>query len=781
MLKKNGYSTIVLVVILFFFSAENTRANRLPGIGSRALALGHSFVALSDDGTSIYYNPAGLSLLQRQEINLYYANLYGINLKNSYFSYTLPVNDQSSIGMDWYYLGQNESDFDHSINKIGMALGYRIGKLMIGIKPSYFRTNISWNSKNYARGNGWTLDAGLLFQLSSRVRFGFSGTNFINRINYGDGKSHQYFEPEYTIGVSYYPAPFISVAGCMYADQISLGSEYAWKDLLFFRLGYENRLFSNHSIRVSENNQISSGLTLGSGIQYRFMRIDYSYSHDYDLGMNHHFSLMFYYNPEIITIKEASLKYQPVYKSLYTVYENEESFIYVVIKNSDTQPVKARIKVLIPYLMTDFYEEEKELPPQSIKTFKLGIKFQNQLLTRLDARMDHIVQPVIQIEYIKDKNRKKTEKKLSALYIMGKGKIQWTDTQLAAAFITADNPGIESLARESIKACYPDLQTANMVNPIGRAMVLFDVIGQMGIIYNPDQNTPYEKVGQDSQVFDHIQYPSELLKSKIGDCDDCSVLMSSLLENLGISTCLLDVTDPKQGHIFIMFDVGISLDNASSYFIRPDEYIPYQGRAWMPIEVTQFGKSFQEAYRFGLQEYQRCKTAGYLNIIDIDRAKQIYHSGEVETATWSMLPVKQIQPVLQSDLNWFNQRYSNVCRLSLPMKNSEDFYESGSCFLNFQLLDSASHCFNVAIQMDSTYADAYNALGVIYTRQKDYVRAENAIKRAIELEPENYGFKVNLAIVFYLTGKKSESQNEIKSIPDDSFTIPEELQNLYQK
>jgi len=382
---------------------------------------------------------------------------------------------------------------------------------------------------------------------------------------------------------------------------------------------------------------------------------------------------------------------------------------------------------------------------------------------------------VVQVEYVKDKTRKKSERKLSALYIMGRGKIQWTDNQLAAAFVTADNPGIESLARESVKQWYARLQQANLDDPIGRAILMFDVIGKMGIIYNPDPNTPYQKVGRDSRIFDHIQYPSQLLKSKIGDCDDCSVLMSALLENLGISTCLLDVTDPDQGHLFMMFDTGIPLEQASSRFISPDEYIPYQGRAWIPIEVTQFGRSFQEAYRYGMQEYRRCRESGYLKIVDVGQSRRIYQAGQVEPAEWNLPSPPSVDSLLCSDLNWFNQRYTAVCRLERPMTRPEDYYEAGTCLLNYQQLDSAAPLLLQAIRLDSTLADAHNALGVIHTRNRNYPEAEASIKRAIELEPDNYGFKINLAILFHLIGNKEAAQHEIQSIPADSYPIPEEL------
>src|SRR5258705_994367 len=40
------------------------------GVGARAVGLGESFVAVANDPSAIYWNPAGLASLQRQEIEL---------------------------------------------------------------------------------------------------------------------------------------------------------------------------------------------------------------------------------------------------------------------------------------------------------------------------------------------------------------------------------------------------------------------------------------------------------------------------------------------------------------------------------------------------------------------------------------------------------------------------------------------------------------------------------------------------------------------------------------
>jgi hypothetical protein len=86
-------------------------------------------------------------------------------------------------------------------------------------------------------------------------------------------------------------------------------------------------------------------------------------------------------------------------------------------------------------------------------------------------------------------------------------------------------------------------------------MVLFEALNAHGIHYAADASSPYSQVRGDRSAVDHIQYPAELLDSRMGDCDDCTVLYCSLLENLNIATALIDHPD----HILMMFDTGISV------------------------------------------------------------------------------------------------------------------------------------------------------------------------------------------------------------------------------
>src|SRR5205085_928366 len=76
------WKAIVLALLLCALPAraDDSRYQDYP-VGSRALALGGAFVALSDDPSGLYYNPAGICDSRRLNVSVS-ASLYGIERQN---------------------------------------------------------------------------------------------------------------------------------------------------------------------------------------------------------------------------------------------------------------------------------------------------------------------------------------------------------------------------------------------------------------------------------------------------------------------------------------------------------------------------------------------------------------------------------------------------------------------------------------------------------------------------------------------------------------------------
>jgi hypothetical protein len=89
-----------------------------------------------------------------------------------------------------------------------------------------------------------------------------------------------------------------------------------------------------------------------------------------------------------------------------------------------------------------------------------------------------------------------------------------------------------------------------------------------------------------------VQFPSETMKIKGGDCDDLSVSLSSLLESVGIQTAFVDFKEPNGvSHVNLLVNTGISPENSAlitnndkKFFIRKN--VTGKEEVWIPIETT---------------------------------------------------------------------------------------------------------------------------------------------------------------------------------------------------
>lgn len=61
------------------------------GVGARALGMGEAFVAVADDGTAGYWNPAGLVFVRHREVSALHAEQFGALVNYDFASYVHPL------------------------------------------------------------------------------------------------------------------------------------------------------------------------------------------------------------------------------------------------------------------------------------------------------------------------------------------------------------------------------------------------------------------------------------------------------------------------------------------------------------------------------------------------------------------------------------------------------------------------------------------------------------------------------------------------------------------
>jgi hypothetical protein len=128
---------------------------------------------------------------------------------------------------------------------------------------------------------------------------------------------------------------------------------------------------------------------------------------------------------------------------------------------------------------------------------------------------------------------------------------------------------------------------------------------------------------------EYVQFPLETIKLKGGDCDDLSVLFSSLYESAGIETALVDYkTNGEIRHVNILVntnldpeDAKLITENDSRFFLRKND--AGKDKVWIPVEITDLN-GFNKAWNSGVEKFNKEAlqklgiATGKVKIIDIN-------------------------------------------------------------------------------------------------------------------------------------------------------------------
>jgi len=93
------------------------------GGGARALGMGGAFTAVADDPSATFWNPAGVSGLERPELLLMHAERFGDLIDRDFVAYTQPVNwaifggEEGGIGITLIRLGIDDIPFTEHLTE----------------------------------------------------------------------------------------------------------------------------------------------------------------------------------------------------------------------------------------------------------------------------------------------------------------------------------------------------------------------------------------------------------------------------------------------------------------------------------------------------------------------------------------------------------------------------------------------------------------------------------------------------------------------------------------
>ncbi len=185
------FVSLVALTLLLICSVSNLSASGAGresvfsiGVGGRALAMGGGFTSLADDATSVYYNPAGLGLLEYQELTFMHIELFeGTNF--NFGSWVYPLNPKFGFGIGYMRIGTEDlikmqnfvslGTFTYSQSQVLISAGARpTDKIAIGATIKGANQEID-NVSDWAAG----LDAGVIIIPHKYVRIGLAARDAI--------------------------------------------------------------------------------------------------------------------------------------------------------------------------------------------------------------------------------------------------------------------------------------------------------------------------------------------------------------------------------------------------------------------------------------------------------------------------------------------------------------------------------------------------------------------------------------------------------------------------
>lgn len=122
-----------------------------------------------------------------------------------------------------------------------------------------------------------------------------------------------------------------------------------------------------------------------------------------------------------------------------------------------------------------------------------------------------------------------------------------------------------------------------------------------GFLALEDELRKIDKSPIEASIKDYVRHPEQTLKDKGGDCEDLSILYTSLLLNKGIEAGLIMF----QNHVMSIFKIDEKeiKENKLKNYLKDD-----QGNFWLPIEISfitekNFSEALQEGYKNFLYEF----------------------------------------------------------------------------------------------------------------------------------------------------------------------------------
>jgi hypothetical protein len=305
--RSSTVSAALACVICAVFAAEaegpTTYTFLRADIGGRAAAMAGTFVSQTEDPNCLFYNPAGLGMLQQPAGSIgFFKHLMDINAGSIAFAYPLEDVGVLSAGIVYF----NYGSFDET-DDLGTVLGsFSAGDLAVSAGyAGQLEENLTYGASTkliYSQIAGYSstgigFDAGVLYRIpESKVTVGAAIRNVGTQLS-RFAETREDLPLDLTVGGSIIPRGLplvfsvnfhkLNETGDSFGDRFrnfSVGGEFTLSPVLQLRFGYNNE--QRRELKIGTSSGLA-GFSGGLGVTVDTYRVDYALSSLGKIGSLH--------------------------------------------------------------------------------------------------------------------------------------------------------------------------------------------------------------------------------------------------------------------------------------------------------------------------------------------------------------------------------------------------------------------------------------------------------------------------------------------------------------
>jgi long-subunit fatty acid transport protein len=281
------------------------------GVGARATGMGESFVAVANDFTALFWNPAGLMQFDQNGVHFSH-NFWFVDLSHEFFAGVYRLGKNNAFGLSVTALHTPAMEKTTEFQPTGTGEYFKYGDIAIGLTYARrltdqfsFGITAKYVEETLAelKMRGFLVDLGTYYWTGlGNSRFAVTISNFgpqvkpsgsVNLIGGRTLSSFQSFPPPTLFRVGFAIDPIDNKLNKLTtsiqlnhpndnSENINLGAEYSYKGFLFLRGGYKFNV-------DSEN--FTAGVGLKVPVKFATATLDYSIANFKDLGFSHRISV----------------------------------------------------------------------------------------------------------------------------------------------------------------------------------------------------------------------------------------------------------------------------------------------------------------------------------------------------------------------------------------------------------------------------------------------------------------------------------------------------------